>query len=195
MLLSEKLALRTPSGELLQNFSYQLSKAQIMCVLGPNGCGKSTFLKHIFTHSKKQAPKLKVSYLPQTHSKDFFVPHTLQEIATLGLSSGQLTELFAPYLPQSMAQRLWNVASGGERQRALLLQVLSASADVYLLDEPFNHLDARSVEDFSELINVMTQQHGKSFVVATHIVPQGLNGNLVQNLKFSKAEHGVGAHV
>jgi len=195
MLLNEKVVLRTPSGELLQDFTYELNKSQVMCVLGPNGCGKSTFLKHIFTQHKKLNPTLKLSYLPQTHNKDFFVPHTLQEIAALGLSSRRLPAAFAAYLPESTAKRLWNVASGGERQRALLLQVLSRDSDVYLLDEPFNHLDEFSIQEFSTLLGILREEHEKSFVIATHVVPPTLETHILKNLKFSKSSLGVSAHV
>ncbi len=194
MLLGEKLALKTPSGELLQHLSYQLNKSQILCVMGPNGCGKSTFLKHVFNQHRFLNPKLKISYLPQTHNKDFFVPHTLQEISTLALKSKKLPTLFEAYLPQKISKRLWNLASGGERQRALLLQVLSAPSDIYLLDEPFNHLDSIAIEEFSKLINLLTQENGKSFVIATHVVPQTLDTRFVQNLNFIKIDKGVQQH-
>jgi ABC-type Mn2+/Zn2+ transport system ATPase subunit len=66
-----------------------------------------------------------------------------------------------------LALRRISDLSGGQQQRVLLARALAQEADLLLLDEPLNALDAATREVVSEVL-LDLQQHGKTIVVATH---------------------------
>ncbi len=194
---------------LLQKLSFKLSKGEILLLLGPNGSGKSTFLKLLFNLSSQsrqrvsaadsKEPSLRlrsfssVAFMPQSLNREFFIPLTLKELSQLSQSnaSAQLEKL----LPDRSSTKLWNNSSGGERQRALLVQVLSQEKDIYLLDEPFNHLDASSIEELGGFFNSLANAKG-TLIIATHTVPRSLDQSLVTEVNFFplKRKKEAGAH-
>jgi ABC-type Mn2+/Zn2+ transport system ATPase subunit len=160
-----------PEGELLQDsLTFSLDKGECLIVRGPNGSGKTTLIKQILASHKSQNSSStlsvcsnRVEYLPQLIEKDFFIPMTLGEF----LENSEVSECKERLLSLNQLQRLWNRASGGERQKALLTKSLSPYSDLYILDEPFNHLDQKSKIKLCQWIEELLAR-GASFVIVAH---------------------------
>jgi len=138
-LLSNKLKVRDITygfhQPLTKPISFCLEAGNALHLRGPNGVGKSLLLKTILGEQNILSGELKnefqrIAYLPQAQNRAIHLPFSLGEVA--GYNDTTLL---------SKLDRAWNTASGGERQRALLARCLNKTADLYILDEPFNHLD------------------------------------------------------
>lgn len=132
---------------LIRDLSLTVRQGQIVTVTGPNGIGKSTLLKILTAEHPRTAgsidfhvPRSEVIYLSQLHNREFHVPLTLRDVLRFARSrhEEQPGLLTADQLP-----RLWNTASGGERQKTLLTKALQDQGRLLLLDEPMNHLDVQ----------------------------------------------------
>jgi zinc/manganese transport system ATP-binding protein len=163
-----------------------LAHGSLTAVVGPNGSGKSTLLKGIVGVIKPMAGKIehhagcRMAYLPQHSEIDRHFPAQVRDIVALGLwpKRGMLGRLngedrqeignaLAAVGLDGFEERPLDTLSGGQLQRSLFARVLLQNADLILLDEPFNAIDARTLSDLIELIK---RWHGeqRTVVVVLH---------------------------
>ena len=149
LLVVRDLAFDAPDGRpLVAGLAYDLMPGGIVAIAGPNGTGKSTLLKIIMGELKAARGSVtfankSVGYLSQLHNREFHIPLSLADVLSLGVP-GRFNPAAATALGLLAAEELdlaWNTASGGERQKTLLTQVLMTQPQVLILDEPMNHLD------------------------------------------------------
>ena len=149
-------------------------KGEVVGILGPNGIGKSTYVKILAGVEEPTSGsldmKLKVSYKPQylKAEGDQTVERILRGIATDFDSSYFQSEFLKPLSLEPLLDQTLGELSGGELQRAAICACLARDADLYLLDEPSAHLDveqrmmaARMMRRFAEstLRSVMVVDH------------------------------------
>lgn len=158
LLRSNSSALKTPDGKvLLKDINFEILRGELIHVTGDNGIGKSSLFKAILGYEglllyplvKK---KFSYFYLPQMENKEFLLPLNLRDISA---SSPELK---------------WNQASGGERKKNMLNRALSNNADLYILDEPYNHLDEETISSINKKIANLIQQN-KTVIMISHKVP------------------------
>ena len=157
-------------------------QGEVIGILGPNGIGKTTFMKLLAGIEKPDSGEslttglLEVSYKPQYIASDYdgTVEDLLRTIAKQDYSSGwHQSEIMAPLNMDPLLERQIKELSGGELQRVAIATCLSRKADLYLLDEPSAYLDveerliiARTVRRIIEGRNVT------AFVVEHDVVAQ-----------------------
>jgi zinc/manganese transport system ATP-binding protein len=158
-----------------------LAHGSLTAVVGPNGSGKSTLLKGIVGVIKPMAGKIehhagcRMAYLPQHSEIDRHFPAQVRDIVALGLwpKRGMLGRLngedrqeignaLAAVGLDGFQERPLDTLSGGQLQRSLFARVLLQNADLILLDEPFNAIDARTLSDLIELVK---RWHGEQRTV------------------------------
>ena len=158
-----------------------LAHGSLTAVVGPNGSGKSTLLKGIVGVIKPMAGRIehhagcRMAYLPQHSEIDRHFPAQVRDIVALGLwpkrgMLGRLNSQDRQEIGNALAavgldgfeERPLNTLSGGQLQRSLFARVLLQNADLILLDEPFNAIDARTLGDLIELIK---RWHGEQRTV------------------------------
>lgn len=140
-----------------------------ICLVGRNGSGKSTLLKVMAGLTAPDAgerfvqPGMAVAYMAQ--DPDFTSFDTLFDYATAGLDPAEFyrVEMAMEGIKLDPAIRCED-ASGGERRRAAIAQILASEADLLLLDEPTNHLD---IEAIAWLESHLAQTR-KAFVLISH---------------------------
>lgn len=163
-----------------------VGRGSLTAVLGANGSGKSTLMKGLvgilkpmsgaITVSSRQA----VAYLPQQSELDRSFPARVVDLVSLGLWSkrGLLGRIRAEDRARVSAAlvavglagfeaRAIDTLSGGQLQRALFARVLVQDADLILLDEPFNAVDAKTLEDLIALID-RWHSEGRTVMVVIH---------------------------
>ena len=167
---------------LIKDFSYIFLSTDRMGIIGPNGCGKSTFLKMITGNPAPDegtvefGTTIKVGYFMQENealNPDIRVIDSVREVAEYietsegKISASQMCEkfLFADAMQYTVIGKL----SGGEKRRLALLHVLMEAPNVLILDEPTNDLDIRTLsilEDYLTRYNgiVIAVSHDRYFL-------------------------------
>jgi ATP-binding cassette subfamily F protein 3 len=138
-----------------------LRRGECVALLGPNGSGKTTFLKTVLGEIKPLAgharlgASLKLGYFAQVHidlSPEKSVLDTILEVKNLPL--GEARSFLARFLftGDDVFKRISEL-SGGERSRVALAKLVLQRANFLLLDEPTNHLDIASQEVLEEVLD------------------------------------------
>ena len=181
--------------EIFSDISFSIDKGDVLCILGPNGTGKTTLIKclnglhetdsgeilingqNIKKLSFKEISK-HIGYIPQSHIPSF--PFTVLDVVLMGRS---------PYLNLTDSPRQEDVdialdalkildiedlkdkeytnLSGGERQLVFLARVLCQKPDILILDEPTSHLDFGNQIKLLEIIDNLSKT-GLSIIMSSH---------------------------
>ena len=85
------------------------------------------------------------------------------------LSAYDVPEKRKELLSSKVRKKLWQHGSGGEKQKAMILSRLRKNVDLLYLDEPFNHLDPKSIsETLHFLIELIASKEIQAVVVISH---------------------------
>lgn len=160
----------------------EVKQGEVIGILGPNGIGKTTFVKllaRIEPPSEGKAPtreELAVSYKPQYISAEYkgTVEDLLKDIAKEDFESGWYrSEIVRPLNVLSLLDSDISQLSGGELQKVAIAACLSKKAQLYLLDEPSAYLDVEERLSMARTIRrVVENRSSTAFVVEHDVVAQ-----------------------
>ena len=178
----------------LQGVSMDVREGEVVSLVGPNGSGKTTFLKCINRLLQPERGTVLVAnrdvrdmglremarllgYVPQSANHAF--PATVFDTVLLGrrphVNWGVghrdreiVSRLLVLMGLRDMALRQFNELSGGERQKVLIARALAQEPEVLLLDEPTSNLDLRHQFEVLNLIHAAVKERGVSAVMAIH---------------------------
>ena len=183
-------------GEVIfSDISFSIERGDVLCILGPNGTGKTTLIKclnglneinsgeilingeDIRALSFRQISK-HVGYIPQSHVPSF--PFKVFDVVLMGR---------APYLNltdspkdedkkialdalktlgiEGLKDKEYTNLSGGERHLVFLARVLCQKPDILILDEPTSHLDFGNQIKLLEIIDNLARS-GLSIIMSSH---------------------------
>lgn len=161
-------------------------------IVGPNGAGKSTFIKAAleltprltgfvrFFDQDLRSVRQRIAYVPQRAAIDWDFPITVEEVALMG-AYGQRGWLRRPqkddFVRAHKALEVVGLAnfrtrpiaqlSGGQQQRTFLARALVQQADLWILDEPFQGVDAETERTLVGVLHDLKSK-GKTIIAVHH---------------------------
>ena len=183
------------SPAVFENISFSIEKGDVLCVLGPNGTGKTTLIKCINGLHKVNEGEVylnganiqnlsfrdisrTVGYIPQGHVPSF--PFTVFDVVLMGRSpyvnitsspKEKDREIAMNALEtlgiEDLKDKPYTNLSGGERQLVFLARVLAQEPDLLILDEPTNHLDFGNQIKLLEIIEQLSKL-GLAVIMSSH---------------------------
>ncbi len=172
---------------ILKDVSVQIRQGEFWCLLGPNGEGKSTFIKALLGAIRPLRGKIflrpdfanrtRLGFVPQECELNPTVPTTVTEFIScgfVGLSLAahvrasrlkQILEMLG--LTRLRGQSFWTL-SGGQRQRCLLARALVRDPLLLIVDEPTAGLDLAAAAGLLEIITDLSRTKGITVVFVTH---------------------------
>jgi zinc/manganese transport system ATP-binding protein len=151
----------------------EVAKGSLLAVVGPNGAGKSTLFKGIVGALRPLAGRIErgglavhdIAYLPQIADIDRTFPIHVYDMVSMGLwrrsglfggigrnERGDIEKAIAAVGLTGFEDRPISTLSGGQMQRTLFARLLLQDANLIVLDEPFNAIDAKTAADLFDLI-------------------------------------------
>ena len=158
VLLVNNLKLDVPSKQLLENVSFNIYFKDTVCLMGKNGCGKSTLIKQIIqlynsddtldNENIKLGSNVLIGYIPQVIEFNDDNETILNYIKKF--YNGTETHLRASlakflFNGDNVFKRVGNL-SGGEKVRIKLFELMQKNVNFLIMDEPTNHIDITTKE-------------------------------------------------
>ncbi len=182
-----ELTVGYPGKELAKDISFILKRGECLGIIGPNGSGKTTFLRTILNKidalsgEVRWGTKVQVGYYAQQlddlDDRNEIIME-LRRVAPSSATSGELRSFLAKFL--FMGDDVYKHVrdlSGGEKGRLALAKLIYSRVNVLVLDEPTNHLDIPSREALEDALSayegtIITISHDRYFLdrVATQIL-------------------------
>ena len=178
----------------LDDVTTDISKGEVVVIIGPSGSGKSTFLRSLnllerptggtitFEGTDITSPKTDINKLRQKMGMVFqhfnLFPHlsiidnmTLAPVKLLGMTKPdaekKAMELLKKVALENRAKAFPSQLSGGQKQRIAIVRALCMSPDVLLFDEPTSALDPEMVGEVLDVMKDLAKE-GMTMVVVTH---------------------------
>jgi len=170
-----------------------------IALLGPNGGGKTTIIKHILgiLTTKQGAIKVfgldpaknfdrireRMGVVLQSIEEQLIGPTVIDDIIfsplNFGYSRDQALEMAGKIMLRleitHLKDKIIHYLSGGEKRKVALAGALILNPDLLILDEPFSSLDFRSQKELMQLINEISEEKKISVVIATHDIEHVLD--------------------
>ena len=179
----------------VKNISMSVKSGEILCLLGPNGVGKTTFFKTILGFLKLQSGKIlldgqdinnwpkkklaeSIGYVPQAHTPPF--PFSVIDVIIMGRTAHigmfespskkdkEIAEEAMNTLNISyLKDKIYTEISGGERQMVLIARALTQQPKILVMDEPTSNLDFGNQVKVLEEINKLAKK-GLGIIMTSH---------------------------
>ncbi len=180
----------------IEDISFSVPPGEVLGILGPNGCGKTTLLKILnrniksptgdvsiegqgITDMSKRDIAQKIAVVPQNNEISF--SFTVTDIVMMGRmpnlerfqneSEEDLRIVFDSMEKTNIigfADRFINQLSGGERQRVIIARALAQQPKILLMDEPTLHLDVNHQLEVLDLVHDLSRDEGLTVVLVSH---------------------------
>lgn len=178
------------------DISFDVKRGEILCLMGRNGCGKSTLIDCMLgihtlqkggiyvegrevSSYKTQELAQKMAYVPQVHDRSF--PYKTRQVVLMGRTAyvggfgtpDEEDKQIAKRIMEQvgiahLADRPYTQISGGEMQMVMLARALTQESPFILMDEPTAHLDLSNEMLFLEIVADFIGKEEKTVLMATH---------------------------
>lgn len=182
------------SHNILDDISFETEGGELLTILGPNGCGKSTLIKTLCSVMSPKSGSVTIddrdvgdidplelakliAYVPQTISS--FGYTTVYDLVLIGRRPytqwtytqedlGIAADAMIRMNVNSYIDKDVNELSGGQRQRAFIARALAQQPEFYIFDEPTSSFDLRNQLDTLRIMRGLVKDSGAGLLVALH---------------------------
>lgn len=196
MIAAENLSIGHGSTVVGRGLSLAIAPGEIVCLLGPNGCGKTTLFRTLLglipslagrvclkgrdlRELKRSEIARQLAYVPQAHVPPF--PYRVEEVVLMGRAV-RVRPLSAPSAQDRAAARTalsrlgigdlatadYSRLSGGQRQMVMIARALAQEAPMLVMDEPTASLDFGNQARVLARIADLAREGGHAVVLSTH---------------------------
>lgn len=172
----------------LENINFKIKEDEFLCIIGPNGGGKSTLLKVMLNIIKPIKGSVitkkgkSITYVPQFITFDNKFPIDVWDVILMGFLPSKI-RMFQKYNKShknntleimnklgifDLKDRQIGQLSGGQLQKVLIARAMATNADIILFDEPTANLDIKTKEEIYTLLIELKKY--KTIVMVTHDV-------------------------
>lgn len=190
--------------DVVKNINFRVEKGKNLCILGPNGCGKTTLLKAMagiipakgeilidelnINQMKRYEIAAKVAVMTQI--SNVYFSYSIFETVMLGRYLHIKERFFktptkkdAEFVEQcldsvgllAIKDKQIDTLSGGQLQRVFFARTLAQEPEIILLDEPTNHLDLKYQKELIDYLKKWSQETGNSVVGVFHDINLAIN--------------------
>jgi len=173
---------------------FLVNQGEKVCILGSNGCGKTTLLKHLLgilvpkdgrvsvfgVDPGKEFSKIRerIGVVMQDVDEQILGPTVYDDILFAPLNYGTektkaerlARDVIEKLGIESIQGKMVHYLSGGEKKKVALAGALVLEPDLLILDEPFTGLDPLSRRDLIDILNRLNREKGITFIMTLHEV-------------------------
>lgn len=168
----------------IENLDLELESGKIIGLLGPNGCGKSTFMKLLTGLLVPTAGEIRVCGYWRSEATNTFISYLPERTYIGGRKKiGAMLDYFEEFYPDFDKVKAMNMLdslnldpnahisslSKGNREKVQLVLVMARNAQIYLLDEPIAGVDPAAREFILRTI-VSNLNPGATVLISTHLI-------------------------
>lgn len=182
--------------ELEKNLNISVLNGELVCLIGPNGCGKSTLMRTIAGLQKSLDGDTFITEVDVKRIKPHQYARLLSLVLTDKINVGAMTVMdivsigrypytnyFAKLEPKDhdmidwsldsvhlseYKYRFFNELSDGEKQRVLIAKALAQDTPLIMLDEPTAHLDLPNRVEIMNILKQLAKETNKAILLSTH---------------------------
>lgn len=182
--------------KILQGVHLEVKAGEIICLFGPNGCGKTTLLECMLGLIKSQSGSIMlgsrdirtmkereisrhIAFVPQFQESSFgysvldmILMGRTPQTSIFGEPDGLDMEIAESALDEvgltSLKDRDYNSLSGGEAQLVKLARAIAQDTGILVLDEPTAHLDFRNELKVLKQVSRLAKRRDRCIIMATH---------------------------
>lgn len=183
--------------DIIKDISFNVDEGNNLCILGPNGCGKTTLLKAMsgiipirgdilvdgmsIKNMKRHEIASRIAVMSQI--SNIYFSYTVFETVLLGRYLYMKNNIFKEPSQEdksiaekclkavgllSLRNKQINTLSGGQLQRVFLARTLAQEPSIILLDEPTNHLDLRYQKELMDYLRNWSKEGGHTVIGVFH---------------------------